>query len=95
PEVEAGYMTLGDWIDGIAEDIREAVRDEVKAEVKAEVREEVVDKVTREIQEQDIRTVIEMFQEYHETKERAVAKIRVKFPRYADMAEELLEKYWQ
>ena len=91
PEVEAGYMTLGDWIDGIAEDIREAVREEVKAEV----REEVVDKVTREIQEQDIRTVIEMFQEYHETKERAVAKIRVKFPRYADMAEELLEKYWQ
>ncbi|MDE7131532.1 MAG: hypothetical protein K2O65_07000, partial [Lachnospiraceae bacterium] len=111
PEVEAGYMTLGDWIDIISEDIREDMREEVTKEVREEVtkevREEVTEavrkevtkavtkRVTREVQEQDIRTVVEMFQEYHETKENAVIKIRNKFPEYADSAEELLEKYWQ
>ena len=56
---------------------------------------EVREEVTKEVQEQDIRTVVEMFQEYHETKENAVTKIRSKFPECADRAEELLEKYWQ
>ena len=115
PEVEAGYMTLGDWIDIISEDIREDMREEVREEVTKEVREEVTKevreevtkevreevteavtkKVTREVQEQDIRTVVEVLQEYHETKGNAVIKIRSKFPECADKAEELLEKYWQ
>lgn len=71
PEVEAGYMTLGDWIDGIKEDIKE------------------------EIKEEDIRIVIETFQEYHDTKENAVIKLRTKFPEYADKAEMFVEKYWK
>ena len=41
PEVEAGYMTLGDWIDSIKEDMAEEIREEIKEEVKEEVREEV------------------------------------------------------
>ncbi len=28
PEVEAGYMTLGDWIDGITEEMKEEIRKE-------------------------------------------------------------------
>lgn len=80
-------MTLGDWIDGIAEDIREELRDEVKEEIREEI--------TRKVQEQNIRTVIEMFQEYHETKESAISKLRTKFPEYADEAVNLVEKYWK
>lgn len=49
PEVEAGYMTLGDWMDEIAEEIREDIRDEVREEVKGEVREEVKGEVREEV----------------------------------------------
>ena len=28
PEVEAGYMTVGDWMDEMVEEIREAIEDE-------------------------------------------------------------------
>ena len=59
PEVEAGYMTLGDWIDIISEDIREDMREEVTKEVREEVteaitkevREEVTEAVTKEVRE--------------------------------------------
>lgn len=32
PEVEAGYMTLGDWIDGVKEDMKEDIKEEIKEE---------------------------------------------------------------
>ena len=41
PEVEAGYMTLGDWIDSIKEDMAEEIREEIKEEVREEVKKEV------------------------------------------------------
>ncbi len=151
PEVEAGYMTLGDWIDSIKEDmeeelrkeireeirgeVKEEIREEIKGEVKEEVREEirgevkeevreeirgevkeeiaesvtkevtnevtkkvtaeVTEKVTNEVKEQGIKIMVEMFQEYHDTKENAVVKLSSKFPEYAQQAEELVEKYWE
>ena len=111
PEVEAGYMTLGDWIDSIkedmAEEIREEIKEEVREEVKKEVREEitesltkevtdeVTEKVTSEVIEQNIKIMVGVFQEYHDTKENAAAKLRCKFPEYAQQAEELIEKYWE
>ena len=87
PEVEAGYMTLGDWIDGIIDDAKEDMRKEVKEEVTKEIREET--------KEQDIKIMIELCQEYHDTKENAVNKLCTKFPEYAENAKELLDKYWQ
>lgn len=115
PEVEAGYMTLGDWIDIISEDIREDMREEVTKEVTEtitkevteaitkEVREEVTkevtknvtEEVTKEITEKNMKAFIEMVQEYHDTKDNAVVKLRSKFPEYADQAEKLIEMYWQ
>ncbi|MBD5513936.1 MAG: hypothetical protein HDR06_04585 [Lachnospiraceae bacterium] len=123
PEVEAGYMTLGDWIDIISEDIREDMREEVTKEVREEVTKEVreevteavtkevtkevteavtkevtetvTEEVTKEIIEKNMKAFIKMFQEYHDTKENAVDKLRNIFPEYADQAEEMTEKYWQ
>ena len=103
PEVEAGYMTLGDWIDGIVDDAKEEMRDELRAEVTAEisaevtekVSREVTEKVSREVSEKSIQVVIEMFQEYHDTKENAVIRLREKFPDYAEQAEEFVERYWR
>lgn len=71
PEVEARYMTLGDWIDGITEEMKE------------------------EIQEEDIKALVETVQEYNDTKENAVIKLQEKFSDYADRAEEFVEKYWK
>ena len=114
PEVEAGYMTLGDWIDSIKEDMEEDLRKELREEitesvtkevtndvtkkvteeVTERVTEKVTEKVTNEVKQRDIKIMIEMFQEYHDTKENAVIKLRGKFPEYAQQAEELVEKYW-
>ncbi len=111
PEVEAGYMTLGDWIDGIKEDMREdlrqevkeevkeeikeEVKEEIKEEVKEEIREKVKEEVKEEIKEEDIRIMVEVCQEYHDTKENATDKVRSKFPEYAGQAEELVARYWK
>ncbi len=67
PEVEAGYMTLGDWIDSIVDSVKE----------------------------EDIKVVVEILKELHETKDNAVLKIRSKFPEFANQAERLVEKYWK
>lgn len=102
PEVEAGYMTLGDWIDAIVEDAvedaKKEMRDELREEVIKEVREEMsqeVEKVSKEITEQNIQVVVEMLQEYNDTREDAIIKLRTKFPDYAGQAKELVEKYWK
>ena len=127
PEVEAGYMTLGDWIDGIAEEIREDLREEVTKEVMEEVTskvteevtskvteevtskvteevtsrvtEEVTSKVTEEITtivtEDSIKNTIEIYCEYHASKDEIVDKVRIKFPKYADKAEMYVDKYWR
>ena len=87
-------MTLGDWIDGIKEDMAEDIRKEVTEEVTKEVTEEVTKEVTKEVTERDIRLVVEILQEYHDTKENAAIKIRAKFPEYGGQAEELVERYW-
>ena len=79
PEVEAGYMTLGDWIDGIKEEMAEDIRKEV----------------TEEVTERTIKSVVEMLQEYCDTKEDIIIKIQTKFPECAGQAEELVRKYWR
>ena len=94
PEVEAGYMTLGDWLDSIADDIREDLRDEVKAEVKEAVKEEVKAEVKEEVTEANMKAIIELLQENNCSKENIVTMIRTKFPECADRAEKLVEKYW-
>ncbi len=87
PEVEAGFMTLGDWIDSIVE---EAVE-----EAKRDMREEMAEEVTKEVREQDMKIIVEMLQEYNATKENAVIKLQAKFPQNAGLAAEIVEKYWQ
>lgn len=87
PEVEVGFMTLGDWIDSIVE---EAVE-----EAKRDMREEMAEEVTKEVREQDMKIIVEMLQEYNATKENAVIKLQAKFPQNAGLAAEIVEKYWQ
>ncbi len=79
PEVEAGYMTLGDWIDSIVDSVKEDTAKEI----------------TNKVKEEDIKVVVEILKELHETKDNAVLKIRSKFPEYANQAEGLVEKYWK
>lgn len=103
PEVEAGYMTLGDWIDAIVDEAKEDMREELRAEVEEEISEEVTEKVSkevtekvsREITEKNIQIIVEMLQEYNATKENAVIKLQTKYPDYADQAGELVDKYWK
>ncbi len=52
PEVEAGYMTFGDWIDSIKEDLREDLIKEMTEEVTAQVTAEVTEQVTAKVTEQ-------------------------------------------
>lgn len=80
-------MTLGDWIDGIKEEMAEDIRKEVT--------EEVTEKVTEEVTERTIKSVVEMLQEYCDTKEDIIIKIQTKFPECAGQAEELVRKYWR
>ena len=87
PEVEAGYMTLGDWIDSIV--------DSVKEDMAAEIANEVTKEITNKVKEEDIKVVVEILKELHETKDNAVLKIRSKFPEFANQAERLVEKYWK
>ncbi|MDD6628966.1 MAG: hypothetical protein PUF03_12045 [Lachnospiraceae bacterium] len=82
PEVEDGYMTVGDWMDEMVEEIREAIEDEVREETEKKVREE------------NIKVFIETLQEFIDNKEKVAAKIREKYPDYAENADELVEKYW-
>ena len=79
PEVEAGYMTLGDWIDSIVDSVKEDTAKEI----------------TNKVKEEDIKVVVEILKELHETKDNVVLKIRSKFPEFANQAEELVEKYWK
>ena len=79
PEVEAGYMTLGDWIDSIVDSVKEDTAKEI----------------TNKVKEEDIKVVVEILKELHETKDYAVLKIRSKFPEFANQAEGLVEKYWK
>ena len=103
PEVEAGYMTLGDWIDAIVDEAREDMREELRAEVEEEISEEVTEKVSKEVAEKvskevtekNIQIIVEMLQEYNATKENAVIKLQTKYPDYADQAGELVDKYWK
>ncbi len=59
PEVEAGYMTLGDWIDGIEEELRKDIRAELTEEVKKEVTEKVTEEVTEKVTEEVTEKVTE------------------------------------
>ncbi|MDD6811588.1 MAG: hypothetical protein PUD93_06980, partial [Lachnospiraceae bacterium] len=83
PEVEAGYMTVGDWMDEMEEEIREAVVEEIREETEKRVREET------------IKVFIETLREFTDSKETVVAKVREKYPDYAESAVKLVEKYWQ
>lgn len=100
-------MTLGDYFDSIvdsakeemAEEVRrevtEAVRREMAEELTKEVTETVTKEVTKEVTAQNIKAVVEILQEYCDTKENAAIKLRSKFPEYAGQAKELVDKYWK
>lgn len=96
-------MTLGDWIDAIVDEAKEDMRDELRAEVAEEISEEVTEKVSKEVTEKvskevtekSIEILVEMFQEYNDTKENAVIKLQTKYPDFADQAVEFVEKYWK
>ena len=118
PEVEAGYMTVGDWMDEMVEEIREAIEDEaraeaekkisaemeetrkkMRAEVEKKARKETEKKVREEtekrVREENIKVFVETLQEFIDSKEMVAAKVREKYPDYAESADELVEKYWQ
>ena len=107
PEVEAGYMTVGDWMDEMEEEIREAVVEEIREETEKRVREETEKRVREEtekrvrketekrVREENIKVFIETLQEFIDSKEKVATKIREKYPDYAENANELVEKYWQ
>lgn len=63
PEVEAGFMTLGHWIDSIVEDaVEEAkvnMREELEEEVKKEVMQTVTEEVTKAVTEEVTKAVTE------------------------------------
>lgn len=44
---------------------------------------------------EDIKIVIETVQEYNDTKENAVGRLRAKFPECAEQAEEFVDRYWK
>lgn len=60
PEVEAGFMTLGDWIDSIVEeaveeakrDMREEMAKEVKQTISGEITQSVTEEVTKAVTEE-------------------------------------------
>lgn len=47
PEVEAGYMTVGDWIDGIKEDFEVEIREKITKEVTEEVTKAMIEKMSK------------------------------------------------
>lgn len=65
PEVEAGFMTLGDWIDSIVEeaveeakrDMREEMAEEVKQTISGEITQSVTEEVTKAVTEEVTKTV--------------------------------------
>ena len=79
----------------VTESVTREVTEKVTREVKEKVAKEIKEKVAKEVKEQDIKIMVEMFQEYHDTKENAVMKLCSKFPEYAQQAKELVEKYWE
>lgn len=105
PEVEAGYMTLGDWMDEIEEEIRESVleefrdqmelRDKREQEVREELAQELREKLAQELREEHIKVFIETLQKYCDSKQEVEAELQEKYPAYADRAAELVERYWQ
>ncbi len=95
PEVEAGYMTLGDWMDEIEADIREAVVEEVRGTVEEELREKVEQEVRESVREEDIRVFVETLQKYSVSKQEVEKELQEKYPAYADRAAELVERCWK
>ena len=79
----------------LAESMKKEITGEISKEITEKVSKEVTEKVSKEVKAQDMKIVIDTFQEYHDTKENAVEKLCRKFPEYAHQAEELVEKYWK
>ncbi|MCD7726292.1 MAG: hypothetical protein LUI12_12210 [Clostridiales bacterium] len=52
PEMEGGFMTVGDWIDDRLEEMREALIDDVRQEVSEQITKEVTDQITKEVTDQ-------------------------------------------
>lgn len=59
PEVEDGYMTVGDWMDEMVEEIREAIEDEARADAEKkvnaemdEMRKKAIAKINEEVREE-------------------------------------------
>lgn len=97
PEVEAGYMTLGDWMDEIEEEIRESVLEEFRdqMELRDKREQEVREELAQELREEHIKVFIETLQKYCDSKQEVEAELQEKYPAYADRAAELVERYWQ
>lgn len=97
PEVEAGYMTLGDWMDEIEEEIRESVLEEFRDQL--ELRDKR-DQELRDIREQELRE--ELTQEVREELAQELREEHIKvfietLQKYCDSKQEveaeLQEKY--
>ncbi len=60
-----------------------------------EIKEEGIEEGRKEGREEVIGLLVEVLQETGFTKEAAAAKLKEKYPDYADMAKELVDKYWK
>ena len=59
PEVEAGYMTLGDYFDSMLDRAKEEMAEDVRREVTEAVRKEMAEAVTKEVTEAVTKEVTE------------------------------------
>ena len=59
PEVEAGYMTLGDYFDSMLDRAKEEMAEDVRREVTEAVRKEIAEAVTKEVTESVTKEVTE------------------------------------
>lgn len=59
PEVEAGFMTLGDWIDSIVEEAVEEAKRDMREEMAEEVKQTISGEITQSVTEEVTKTVTE------------------------------------
>ena len=79
----------------VREETEKRVREETEKRVREETEKRVREETEKKVREENIKVFIETLQEFIDSKEQMTAKVREKYPDYAENANELVEKYWQ
>lgn len=77
------------------EETRKKMRAEVEKKARKETEKKVREETEKRVREENIKVFVETLQEFIDSKEMVAAKVREKYPDYAESADELVEKYWQ